>query len=332
MNLVADFSQEVGSFATIFVLVPEELHEEAEEMQQQLGARAVAFQVYDTAASLIALVHQKKAWVILLSSYDTRFGNLRHSERTIRWTHEMPGYFDPQASRCNTPIFAASEDAARQLAGYAGVARPYQSFEYLNDLRCEYCPGPICILGVGDIMNPRKNFKSFQRLAEKYPMIKFVWRGANLNKSWKNLEFCTADTSFQSLLAISDYLCWCPDDDLLPLMIFEALYVGVRVMLFEKHYSYGVPSLFSIVDGCPLLALYPGMPQHAPLHKITKNTKNFNDIEISRAYVRGLVGEAPPALLKVLRSRLVEEASPSQPTTTISDIKNREASEAVQEA
>ena len=164
------------------------------------------------------------------------------------------------------------------------LPRSVCSFEHLAEYSCKYTPGPTRILGVGDISDPRLNFKAFQHLSEKHTSNIFVWHGATRTKTWGNMHLYTSDASKLQLLSTCDYLIWCADDDPCPLTVFEALYLGVRVFLFEKSIAYNLSPLFSDIDGSQLLHISKGAAQHCPLHLVTKNSKAELDVMKSRAF------------------------------------------------
>jgi hypothetical protein len=280
------------------------------ESSRDGGATAFAdIRVYETVGELRQIISDARPACIVLSSHDPRFESLRRDARTIRWAHEVPRCFDPQASRCGTPLLATNGLVMRNLPGYVGVARPFQSWDHLDAMRCAYTPGPIRILGTGDMADPRSNFKAFQVLAEKYRTMHFVWHGATRNKRWANMEFCTGDRSFTELLSTMDILLWTADDDPCPLRIFEGLYLGVRVWLFEKSFRFQLAPLNSDTDGSALLSLSAGAPQHAPLHTAGKNPKQPTDTEKAREYVRALVSQAPDLLVSAVIAKVSRATS-----------------------
>ena len=286
----ASYLQSSGT--SVLVLLPSDF-ENSKFCKSESSMRII---YYFSCAELKRLINICNPLCILLSSYDMRFEAVRRDARTIRWAHEMPRAYDPQASRCFTPLYGTCEAPLSALSGYAGLARSFCSFEHLEEETSEYNPGPIRILGVGDISNPRVNFKAFQYLAEKHTSALFIWHGATRNKTWGNLQLCTADISKTSLLSKCDYLLWCPEDDPCPITVFEALYMGVRVFVFEKVISFNLPQLFSDRDGTPLLDISKGAAQHCPLHVACKNTKAVQDIAQGRAYAPDLA-TSPPLLL-----------------------------------
>uniref|UniRef100_A0A6C0C238 Uncharacterized protein n=1 Tax=viral metagenome TaxID=1070528 RepID=A0A6C0C238_9ZZZZ len=259
---------------------------------------SISVMYYTCLYDLKHMIHTCNPQCILLSSHDKRFGSLRRDSRAIRWAHETPRAYDPQASRCVTPLYGTGKSSLMALSGYVGMARSFCSFEHLSGGVIEYTPGPIRILGCGDISNPRVNFKAFQYLSEKHSSILFMWHGATRNKTWGNLQLCTPDVSKQDLYSKSDYLLWCAEDDPCPLTVFEALYVGVRVYVFEKVTPYDLQPLLSDKDGSALLNISRGAPQHCPLHTAGKNTKISSDIEQARKYVREFVEDAPSLLVE----------------------------------
>lgn len=289
---VARYLQDSGT--STILLLPREF----ENTHYRDSEDAVRVLYYSCSAELKHQIHTCNPLCILLSSYDKRFEALRRDARTIRWAHETPRVYDPQASRCFTPLYGTCEAALMSLSGYVGVARTFCSFDHLKDEVIEYAPGPIRILGVGDITDPRVNFKAFQYLSEKHTSALFIWHGATRNKTWGNLQLCTADTSKPMLLSQCDYLLWCPEDDPCPLAVFEALYLGVRVFMFEKVIPFDLPQLLSDKDGSPLLNISKGAAQHCPLHVACKNTKSAEDIAQARAYVNKFVANPPWLLIQ----------------------------------
>ena len=233
---------------------------------------------------------------ILLSSHDKRFEAVRRDARTIRWAHEVPRAYDPQASRCSTPLYGTCEASLMGLPGYVGVARSFCSFDHLEDVLCAYTPGPIRIVGVGDITNPRMNFKAFQYLSQKHSSAIFIWYGATRNKTWGNLQLCTTEVSKPLIFSTCDYLLWCAEDDPCPISVLEALYLGVHVFMFEKVISYNFPALRSERDGTPLLSVSKGAAQHCPLHAAGKNAKCAEDVAQARKYAIDFITE-PAAVL-----------------------------------
>jgi hypothetical protein len=161
----------------------------------------------------------------------------------------------------------------------------------------------VRVLATGNIWDPRSNFKAFEVLAEKYSTLQFIWHGALREKQWGNLQFYTKQTPLIALMASADLLVWCADDDPCPLTVFEALYLGVRVMLFARSVDFGLRDLTSAVDGSGLLQTLPGAPQHAPLHAISKNSKLAEDVAQARAYALEAVGSAPPLLVQAITLR-----------------------------
>ena len=265
--------------------------------------------VFETVGELRQIVSVARPACIVLSSHDPRFDSLRRDHRTIRWAHEVPRCFDPQASRCCTPLLATNGQVMKHLPGYAGVALPFRCWDHLDAITCVYTPGPIRVIGAGNMADPRSNFKSFQVLAEKYKTMHFVWYGATRNKRWANMEFCTSDCTFTDLLAAADILLWTADNDPCPLQIFQALYLGVRVWLFEKSFIFALPALNSDIDGSSLLFLSAGAPQHAPLHTASKNPKQPMDVQRAREYVRETVSQAPESLVSAILSKTVPDVS-----------------------
>lgn len=297
---------------SIEVLLPEDL----EDPESLAAFSDVQYKFYQTRASLYHMVRIARPLCIVLSSYDIRFGTLRRDPRTLRWAHEMPRYYDPQTSRCATPLFATAPGPFNTANGYAGCAPSYRrSWATLDAESCQYAPGPIRILATGNILQPRSNFKSFEMLAEKYKALQFIWHGAPREKTWGNIQFHTKQTSFTALLGSADLLLWCPDDEPCPLSVFQALYLGVRVMLFSKSVTYGLRPLTSQVDGSELLQTLTGSPLQAPLHAMSKNPKLPEDVGLARDYVLKTVGTAPSLLLEAIMLKL----APSQIYTSESE-------------
>ena len=202
--------------------------------------------IYDSTGDLLNIVREAAPACIVLVSHDPRFGPLRRDPRSIRWAHETRRGYDPQAARCRTMLFATSGQSLARLPGYAGVARPFRDWSFLDEVECSYTPGPLCVLGTGCLSDPWCNFKSFQALAEKFTATRFVWHGAPRVNRWQNVEFFTAETStLTRLLSTADILLWCAVDDPFPLAAFHALYLGVRVWMFTKHLSFDFPDLRS---------------------------------------------------------------------------------------
>jgi hypothetical protein len=160
------------------------------------------------------------------------------------------------------------------------------------------------VLATGDISKAQSNFKSFEMLAEKYKALQFIWHGALREKAWNNIQFYTKQTPLTALLSCADLLVWCADNDPCPLAVFQALYMGVRVMLFSKSVTYGLRALVSPVDGRELLQTLPGSPLQAPLHAASKNPKLPEDVRAARDYVLETVGTAPTLLLEAMRLKL----------------------------
>lgn len=242
--------------------------------------------------------------VIVLSSHDACFESLRRDPRTVRWTHEVPRCYDPQASRCMTPLFATGGRACAHLPGFVDEARAFWDWSALAAAQCEYTPGPVRVCGLGHTYDPRSNFKAFQVLVEKYSTVQFIWVGASCNKHWHNLELLTADTDFAEVLVSCDTLIWCPDGDPCPVAVFQALYLGVRVHLFQKAFPFNLPRLCSTVDGSALLEVSSCAPQHAPLHVTAKNPKRPEDIERAREYVLETIASPPRTLVSAIEARL----------------------------
>ena len=285
----------------VLLLLPDPLEGEAALAAELDG---LPHRSYQTAAQLRDLVAWASPTCLLLSSHDARFEALRRDARTLRWTHEVPRCFDPQASRCTTPLFATAEGPCMKLPGFAGLARSFRHWDCRDARVCGYTPGPVRVLGMGNMADPRSNFKAFQVLAEKFRTMQFVWHGATRDKWWGNMQFCTHEVPVQDLMETSDLLVWCADNDPCPLPVFEALYLGVRVMLFEKSFSFGLRQLYSSLDGSLLLSVCGGSPQHAPLHVVGKNPKAACDVARARTFVRETVGVPPVSLLRALEERL----------------------------
>ena len=305
---------------SLCVFLPDDL----EEPQSLAAFSDVQHEFYQTRASLHHMVRCARPLCIVLSSHDIRFGALRRDPRVLRWAHETPRFYDPQASRCVTPLFATAHEPFVAVSKYAGCAPSYcRSWAALDAEPCQYSPGPVRVLATGDIWKVQSNFKSFEMLAEKYKALQFIWHGALREKAWGNIQFYTKRTSFPALLSRADLLVWCADDDPCPLSVFQALYLGVRVMLFSKSVTYGLRTLASPVDGRELLQTLPGSPLQAPLHTISKNPKLPEDVKAARDYASETVGTAPAVLLEAMRLKLPswqtytsesEEAPPSPPS------------------
>ena len=218
--------------------------------------------------------------------------------------HEVVRCYDPQASRCSSPLFATNGNVARDLPGFVAEARPFRDWAQHDHRSPTYSAGPVRIAGSGNISNPRSNFKAFQTLAEKFPTQQFIWHGATRNKEWQNLIFLTNDTPWTTIIEGVDLVVWCADDDPCPVPLFEALYMGVRVQLFQKSIDFGLEPLRSEIDGTPILDIQNTAPQHALLHLATKNPKHPEDVERARDYVRLNCGQPPEALLQMIQDTL----------------------------
>lgn len=281
---------------SLVLMLPSEFEQDSKILD---GAKLVCSQLifYASADSLARLVQSFHPRCIILSSHDKRFASLRRHSSSIRWCHEVVRCYDPQASRCSTPLYM-SGDSPQKLPGFAGVARSFYSFDYLEGMECAYTPGPIRILGIGAIGDPRSNFKALQTLSEKHPSVLFVWHGATRNKQWMNMHLCTPDFSLEELMSSCDYLLWCAEVDPCPLSVFIALYLGLRVMLFEKVVLYNLEPLISDEDGSSLVSVSKGSPQHALVHSLTKNPKRPQDISKCRDYVSRIVSQPPHLLVQ----------------------------------
>jgi hypothetical protein len=106
--------------------------------------------------------------------------------------------------------------------------------------------------------------------------------------------------SLSSALSTADVFVWCAENDPCPLDIFHALYFGVHVLIFEKHYQFGLQTVNSDLDGTALLRICKGTPQHAPLHTLGKNSKKHEDVLKARQYVQSVVGDPPQKLIEFL--------------------------------
>ena len=287
----------------VHVLTPDSVRAPCEVVLSMLTA--LPWTRFHSAADLRKAVSVLSPTAILLSSHDACFDALRRDPRTIRWTHEVPRCYDPQASRCSSPLFATGARACSHLPGFAGEACTFWDWSrQVGDARCEYTPGPVRVCGLGHTYDPRSNFKAFQVLVEKYATVQFTWVGASCNKHWHNLELLTPDADFADVLASSDVLVWCPDGDPCPTAVFQALYMGVRVQLYQKSFPFSLERLFSRVDGSALLDISSCAPQHAPLHVVAKNPKRPEDVQRTRAYVDELVSVPPELLVGALQEIL----------------------------
>lgn len=231
---------------------------------------------------------------ILLSSHDPCFGALRRHKRAIRWTHESPKCYDPQASRCLSPLYATSAATSGSLCGFVAEARTY-----VPHIRSEviYTNGVIRVVSVGDICNPRANFKAFQALAEKYPTVAFYWVGATMSKRWNNIHLKTYESACrENVINSSDLLLWCADDDPCPREAFCALWNGVEVWVFSKNNEVSLPP-FPKIEGKAFITVHEVAPQHAPLHTATKNVKDTGNVNVCRQYVHDTVGHPPETLM-----------------------------------
>ena len=85
--------------------------------------------------------------------------------------------------------------------------------------------------------------------------------------------------------------------------VSRAIYIGVRVWIFEKCFPFGLPSLQSDVDGSALLLVSAGAPQHAPLHTAGKNPKLSPDIAKARQYSKYFSSAVPEALVSALMQK-----------------------------
>jgi hypothetical protein len=266
-----------------------------------LGVQAY---VYTSGGELKSLILRLEPRCIVLISHDPKFGILRRDPRTLRWMHEIQRCYDPQANRCHTPIFATSLTVARHLPGFAGEARPHRDWSIFNGLSCHYTAGPLRILGVGDISNPRSNFKAFQFVAEKYSAQQFIWVGSTTLKQWQNILLLTANEPLEVLMQSCDIMLWCAEDDPCPMVALQALYLGVRVMLFQKSLRFTLPGLYSQLDGSALLDICECAPQHAAIHTTAKNPKNAQDVQRAREYVLFHASRPPALLLTAIRALL----------------------------
>lgn len=286
---------------SVHVLLPESI---AHDTTLAALREQCTWKTFYCAGSLHDLVDSASPRCVVVVSHDPRFVTIRRDARSIRWGHESIKSFDPQASRCSTPLFACATGPLGHLPGFRAQARPYLPMFDVGEVPVTYTPGPIRILAAGDMLNPRSNFKAFQILAEKFSTVQFLWHGATRNKHWGNLQLCTKDVPLSSLLATADVLIWCADGATCPKEIFHALWHGVHVMLFEKSFKFNLPPLASDVDGVPLLAISSGAPQHAPMHTLSKNPKLPCDVAKARQYVNEVVGLPPIALLTEIDRRL----------------------------
>ena len=282
---------------TVLVLLPER-----DDIQRRTAPllRDTPVRTFQSALMLRELVAAAQPACVVLSSHDACFQELRRDRRTVRWAHEVQRCYDPQASRCFTPLFAAAPQPLLPLAGFVGMARSYATIAHLDCSGGCYTPGPLRVLGCGDMSNPRCNFKAFEALASKHNTIRFLWHGATRNKRWGNIDFYNADVSLMDVWHRVDMLLWCEETDLCPLLIFQALWSGIRVMLFEKSFQYGLTPLNSDLDGSPLLQISSGALLQAPLHKVPKNPRASADIVKAREYVQSTVGHPPPALVQAV--------------------------------
>lgn len=311
VSIVSLVAHLTGLGVRVLLLLPDSLEDACptESLDSHDASEFKGLRTYETVGELRQIVTEARPACIVLSSHDPRFESLRRDPRTIRWTHEVPRCFDPQASRCSTPLWATNGYVMQNLPGYVGVARPFQSWDSLDAVHCVYTPGPIRVLGTGNMADPQSNFKAFQALAEKYRTMHFAWHGATRNKRWANMEFCTCERSFTDLLSTTDILLWTADNDPCPLLIFEGLYLGARVWLFEKSFRFQLAPLSSNIDGSALLSLSVGAPQHAPLHTASKNPKHSTDVQRARDYVRATVSQAPDLLVSAVLAKVSRDIS-----------------------
>lgn len=294
-----------GLGKSLVVMLPSEL-ENDEHVLAEANEACPQLIFYASADSLLRHIQSFRPRCILLSSHDKRFASLRRHSNSIRWCHENARCYDPHASRCSTPLYS-SGSSLRKLPGYVGLAASFYSFDYLKEVECAYTPGPIRILGIGPINEARSNFKAFQTLSEKHPSILFVWQGANRNKQWMNIQLYTPTTRIETLMSSCDYLVWCADDDLCPISVFTALFLGLRVMLFEKMVSFNLTPLTSDTDGSKILSISNGAPQHAPIHTVTKNPKRVEDIIRAREYASSVIAEPPQLLVERIQKMTSDE-------------------------
>jgi hypothetical protein len=282
-------AQLLASSVPLLVLLPAELPEEPR----------LPCERYGSAEELRAAVARARPARLLLCSHDARFGALRRHARTTRVSYEVARCYDPQASRCSTPLFAASP-SLRQLPGFAGAVRPFLSMRHMAGVSAAYTPGPTRVLGVGDIADAHANFKGFQSLAEKFPALQFLWRGGSRNKHWHNIQFFTQDMALSELLVCADLLVWCGEGDPCPAPVLQALYAGVRVLLLDKHEESALAPLASELDGSALLHVCRGALHAALMQLCCKNPKHAADVRRSRQYVDEFATQPPRAVLALL--------------------------------
>ena len=271
----------------------------------RLHSQGVVIYVFDSANSLRHIINELRPDRIVLSSYDTRFEGLRRDRRTLRWMHEITRAYDPQASRCSTPLFATNHNVASRLNGWKAEAPGFAHFEHLVAVPLVYHNGPLRILSAGDMSDPRSNFKAFQNLAEKYPNVVFQWLGATRAKVWQNIELLVwnNEEDLTKALQQSDVFIQCPEHDPFPLIIFHALFLGVHVKLPQKHFMSSLPSLHSELDGIPLFESLNLAPQHCCVHLFTKNPKRANDVARARDFARTWGSRLPLVFIRHILRR-----------------------------